>query len=251
MFNSEFEHTRFTNAHCGQMFSCVQEPPLPATTSDRSWHGRRVGNTREETTLCIKGMPGCFVADQPELAGSDTALCHVNGRRPDDEGHHLCDSSAAVQCLPVAVDTQPANQSGGTNDERAKCQRAVTNLFNVPHARHFFERYSLERFKLPPIDQAFDFFRETLASELHPELAEEVIKYWQAEVDKLLSRNVQEADLYYEVCGCSFLDPETQKYIKSTLFTALSESKPHECNAQPPVDEMPELVQAQHSLYPG
>ena len=182
MVNSEFEHTRFTNAHGGQMFSCVQEPPLPATLSDSLWHGRQVGNTREETTVCIKGMPGRFVA----------------------------------------------NQSGGTNDERAKCQRAVTNLFNVSHPRNSFERNSFERLKLPLIDHAFDTLREALASELHPELAEEVIKYWQAEADKLLSQNVQEADLYYEICGCSVLDPETQKYIKSTLVTVLSESSPRE-----------------------
>ena len=245
MFNSEFEHTRFRNAHCGQMFSCVQEPPLPATTSDRFWHGRQVGDTREETTICIKGMPGSFVADQPESAGSNKALCPVNDRRSDDvhQNHHLCDSSASVQHLPVAVDAQPTNQTSSTNDETVKCQKAVTNLFNVPHARNSFERSSFERLELPLIDKAFDSLRETLlASDLHPELAEEVIKYWQAEVDKLLSRNVKEADLYYETCGCSLLDPETQKYIKSTMFTVLSESKPREYNAQaqPPADETPD-----------
>ena len=226
MVNSEFEHTRFTHAHGGQMFSCVQEPPLPATLSDSLWHGRQVGNTREQTTVCIKGMPGRFVADQPESTGSGP----VNDPRPDDvhQNHQLSNSSASVQHLPVAVDAQPANQSGGTNDERAKCQRAVTNLFNVSHPRNSFERNSFERLKLPLIDHAFDSLREALASEVHPELAEEVIKYWQVEADKLLSRNVQEADLYYEICGCSLLDPETQKYIKSTLFTVLSESRPRE-----------------------
>ena len=71
-------HSRVLGALYTDMFSCVQEPPLIASPPEVDWCGRLLGHTREETTICIKGVPGDFVV-QPEHTDNEGALC-----QPDD-----------------------------------------------------------------------------------------------------------------------------------------------------------------------
>ena len=68
-------HASFINTHCLQMFSCAQEPPAPPSLCEAIWHNKTVDPTREETTVCIKGVPGNFFTGQPEAKDSDKALC--------------------------------------------------------------------------------------------------------------------------------------------------------------------------------
>lgn len=223
MFDSYRKHAICLNAQCGQMFSCVQEPPLPPTVIERFWHGRQVGTAREETTICIKGVPGKFIVDQPEYAGSDKALCLVNDQELFAAHHH--EPCSMPQRLPSEVTPPSTNQASGMDNETAKCQRAVTNLFDVLHYRDAMETSSFSKIPLPLSEEILDIMRDILAEEANPQFANEVIKYWQEETDKLLARDVKEADLFYDVCGCKRLDSETRKYIKCTVFTALSESQ--------------------------
>ena len=111
------------------------------------------------------------------------------------------------------------------DDETAKCQRAVTNLFDVFHFRDAMETSSNTGIPLPLSEEFLDISRDILAEESNPRFANEVIKYWREEAQKLLARNVKEADLFYDVCGCKRLDPKTGKYIKCTVFTVFSESQ--------------------------
>lgn len=241
MFDTYRRHAIFLNVQCGQMFSCVQEPPLPPTVIERFWHGRQVGAAREETTVCIKGMPGNFIVDQPEYAGSDKALCFVN----DQElfaAHHHHESCSTLQRLPTEVNPSSTNQASAMDNETAKCQRAVTNLFDVLHYRDAVETSSTSRISLPLSEEFFDIMRDILAEESNPRFADEVIKYWQEEAHKLLARDVKEADLFYDVCECKRLDSETRKYIKYTVFTVFSESQEKKLRGldQSPADETPD-----------
>ena len=216
MINTYRRHAIFQSVQCGQMFSCVQEPPLPPTVIERFWHGRQVGAAREETTVCVKGMPGNFVVDYP---GSDRALCVVNDQ--ERFAAHQHEPCSALQRLPPPS----TDQASGMDNETAKCQRAVTNLFDVVHCRDVMETSSNTRIPLPLSEEFLDLMRDVLAEESNPQFANEVIKYWREEAQKLLDRNVKEADLFYDVCGCKRLDSETGKYIKCTVFTVFSESQ--------------------------
>ena len=208
------------------MFSCVQEPPSPPSLWEALWHGKTVGSTREETTVCIKGVPGDFFAGQPEARDSDKALCLMDSVKVFDarQNHHPYRPCSTVQHLPVKADAFAANHSNTTNNETAKCQKAVTRLFSHPHRHDCVDITSLGRLDLPFKNSFLDDWWNIIASECHPDLAEEVIKYWQAEATKLLNSNVMEADIFYSLGGCNFLDPETKKYIKCTVFTSVSES---------------------------
>ena len=240
MFNTFRRHAIFQNVQCGQMFSCVQEPPWPPTVIERFWHGRQVGAAREETTICIKGMPGDFVVDQPQYADSDKALCLVNDQGLFAAHQHDHEPCSALQRLPT--NPPSTNQASGMDNETAKCQRAVTNLFDVPHYRDAMETSSSSRIPLPFSEEFLDFMRDILAEEANPGFANEVTKYWQEEAHKLLARDVKEADLFYDVCGCKRLDSETRKYIKCTVFTVLRESQEKQLPGldQSPVDETPD-----------
>lgn len=224
------------------MFSCVQEPPLAPSLWEALWHGKTVGPTREETTVCIKGVPGDFFADQPEAKDSDKALCLMDCVKVFDarQNHHPYVPCSTVQHPPT--DTFSANHANTTHSETAKCQQAVTNLFNRPHCHNCFDATSLGRLNLPLKNSFLDGWWNIIARECHPDLAEEVVKYWQAEATELLNSNVMEADLFYGLGRCNFLDPETQKYIKCTVFTSVSESgsgKLQRLN-HPPADETPD-----------
>ena len=223
MFDTYRRHAIFQSIQCGQMFSCVQEPPLPPTVIERFWHGRQVGAAREETTVCIKGMPGNFVVDYP---GSDKALCVINDQ----------ELFAAHQHEPCSTLPPSTDQASDMDNETAKCQRAVTNLYDVRHCRAAMETSSTTRIPLPLSDEFLDIMRDILAEESNPRFADEVIKYWQEEAHKLLARDVKKADLFYDVCGCKRLDAETGKYIKCTVFTVFSESQE---KALPGLDQAP------------
>ena len=169
-------HSRIINAQYTEMFSCVQEPPLVASPPEVDWCGRLLGHTREETTVCIKGVPGDFVVDQ----------------------------------------------SSGVHTETAKCQKAVTNLFDLDHVGNSCDNRS-NAHDLPLADTALDEWRIFLSRETHPSLAEEMIKYFQSEACKLVNRNAEAALISYKICKCKKVEPETQKYIKCTVFTGVTE----------------------------
>ena len=232
-------HASFINTHCLQMFSCVQEPPAPPSLWEAIWHDKTVGPTREETTVCIKGVPGNFFAGQPEAKGSDKALCLMDSFDAR-QNHHPYGPCSTVQHPPA--DAFSVNHSNTTNNETAKCQKAVTKLFTHPHCHNCLEITSLGRLNLPLKDSFLDGWWNLIASECHPDLAEEVIRYWQAEATELLNSNVKEADIFYSLGRCNFLDPETQKYIKCTVFTSVSESDLGELQRldHPPADETPD-----------
>lgn len=225
------------------MFSCVQEPPAPPSLWGALWHGKTVGPTREETTVCIRGVPGDFFAGQPEATGSDKALCLMDSVKVFDacQNHHPYGPCSTVQHPPVEADAFSANHSNTTNNETAKCQKAITKLFSHPHW-HGVDNTSLGGLNLPLKNSFLDGWRNLIASECHPDLAEEVIKYWQAEATKLLNSNVMEVDIFYCLGRCNFLDPETQKYIKFTVFTSVSESDLGRLQRldHPPADETPD-----------
>ena len=244
MYNMDFTHASFINTHRLQMFSCVQEPPAPPSLWEVLWHGKTVGPTREETTVCIKGVPGDFFASQPEAKDSDKALCLMDSVKLFDarQNHHPDGPCSTVQHPPVEDDAFSVNHSSTTNNETAKCQKAVTNLFNRPHCHSCVDNTSLGRLNLPLKDSFLDGWWNLIASECHPDLAEELIKYWQAETTKLLNSNVMEVDIFYGLGGCNFLDPETQKYIKCTVFTSVNESGLGKLQHldHPPADETPD-----------
>ena len=123
------------------------------------------------------------------------------------------------------IPPQSTDQACGMDNETAKCQRAVTNLFDVLHYRDSMETSSTSRIPLPLSEELLDILRHILVKESNPRFANEVIKYWQEEAHKLLARDVKRAALFYDVCGCKHLDSETQKYIKCTVFTVFSESQ--------------------------
>ena len=84
------------------MFSCVQEPPLIASPPEVDWCGRLLGHTREETTICIKGVPGDFVADQPEHTDNEEALCQPDDKKAFD-AHHLHERFRLLNTRPLRL----------------------------------------------------------------------------------------------------------------------------------------------------
>lgn len=224
------------------MFSCVQEPPSPPSLWEALWHGKTVGPTREETTVCIKGVPGDFFADQPEAKEGDKALCLMDNVNMFDarQNHPPCETCPTVQHPPA--DAFSTNHSNTTKNETAKCQKAVTNLFTHPHCHNCVDTTLLGKLNLPLKNSFLDGWRNIIASECHPDLAEEVIKYWQAEATELLNSNVMEVDLFYDLSRCNFLDSETQKYIKYTVFTSVTKSVQGKLQRpdHPPADETPD-----------
>ncbi len=225
MHSQFFQHTSI-DTNCVQMFSLVQDPPEPPTFWEKNWHGKKVGRTREETSTCIKGVPGNFVASQPVPAGSIKALCPPNPKvvRLDAPHNYLfCDPCYTPRYPPIVVKSSSANHSNTTNNETAKCQKAVTNLYDLPHWHKQTESFQAAELDLPLEDPFLDGWRGSIASLANPDFAEEVLNYWQTEANELLSRNVTAADFTLDLRLCGYLDPETNKYIKCTLFTSLRE----------------------------
>ena len=268
-------HSRIRNAQYTEMFSCVQEPPLIASPPEVDWCGRLLGHTREETTICIKGVPGDFVVDQPEHTDNEAALCKAfdahqlhepssTAQHPPVEAdtppanqsssvntetgkcqnfvvhqpeytdneealckafdaHHLHEPSSTAQHPPVEANTPSANQSSGVNTETGKCQRAVTNLFDCDHVVNFHSNLTTKH-RLPLADRDLDQWRSFLTSEAHANLAEEVIKHFQAEARELTTRDAKAIRISFKICRCKVVEPETQKYIKCTVFTGLTET---------------------------
>ena len=210
-------HSRIRNAQYTEMFSCVQEPPLIASPPEVDWCGRLLGHTREETTICIKGVPGDFVVDQPEHTDNEAALCKAF------DAHHLHEPSSTAQHPPVEANTPSANQSSGVNTETGKCQRAVTNLFDCDHVVNFHSNLTTKH-RLPLADRDLDQWRSFLTSEAHANLAEEVIKHFKAEARELTTRDAKAIRISFKICRCKVVEPETQKYIKCTVFTGLTET---------------------------
>ena len=203
-------HSHLKNDLYTEMFSCVQESPLLASPPVIDWCGRMLGHTREETTICIKGVPGDFVLDQPAHTDNE-------GAQPDDQravDAHREPSSTAQHPPPSA------SQSSDTHTETAKCQRAVTNLFECDHVVDSCESFSVIH-DLPLADADLDKWRRFLIGEVHPSVAEEMLKYFQAEAHKLVERNAEAAFIPYKICRCRVVEPETQKYIKCTVFTGM------------------------------
>ena len=215
-------HLDILNALHTEMFSCVQEPPLIASPPEVDWCGRLLGHTREETTICIKGVPGDFVADQPEHTDNEGALC-----RPDDASavgaHHLQEPSSTAQHPPVEADTPCASQSSDVHTETAKCQRAVTNLFERSHFVNSFHNCSI-KYALPLDDKILDEWRSNMIAAANPSLAEEMIKYLRAETQKLIDRNAEAALISCKICTCKLVEPETKKYVKCTVFAGVTET---------------------------
>lgn len=215
-------HSEILSPPHTEMFSCVQEPPLIASPPEVDWCGRLLGHTREETTICIKGVPEDFVADQPEHTDNEGAL-----RQPDDNGavaaHHPQGPSPTAQHPPVVADTPCASQATDVHTETAKCQRAVTNLFERRHFVNSFLDCSIT-YALPLDDKALDEWRSDMTKIANPSLAEETIKYLQAETQKLINRNAKAALISSKICMCKRVEPETQKYIKCTVFVGVTET---------------------------
>ena len=215
-------HSRTISALYTEMFSCVQEPPLIASPPEVDWCGRLLGHTREETSICIKGVPRDFVVDQPEHTDNEGALC-----QPDDnsavDAHHLQEPSSTTQQPLVEADAPCASQATDVHTETAKCQRAVTNLFECSHFVNSFHNCSVT-YALPLDDKILDEWRSNLSEAAHPSLAEEMIKYLQAETHKLINRNAEAALISCKICTCKVVEPETKKYIKCTVFAGVTET---------------------------
>ena len=212
-------HTERLDALHTEMFSCVQEPPLIASPPEVDWCGRLLGHTREETTICIKGVPKDFVADQPEHTDNAGAL-----RQPDDSSSvDPQEPSSTAQHPPVVADTPCASQATDVHTETAKCQRAVTNLFECPHFVNS-SLYCSVTYPLPLEDNALDQWRSDMNQLANPSLAEETIKYIQAETQKLSNRNAKAALVSSKICTCKRVDPDTKKYIKCTVFVGVTET---------------------------
>ncbi len=216
MFNN---HSQIRNPEYTDMFSCVQELPLMASPPEVDWCGRTLGHTREETTICIKGRPGDFIVDQPEHTDNEEALCQPDDKKAFD-AHHLHEPSSTAQHPPA--NTPSANQSSGVNAETAKCQRAVTNLFDRDHVVSTQRNFTTKHL-LPLADRDLGQWRKFLTDEANANLAEEVIKYFQAEARELITRDAKAIRISFKVCRCKVVEPETQKYIKCTVFTGLTE----------------------------
>lgn len=215
-------HSRIRNTQYTEMFSCVQEPPLIASPPEVDWCGRLLGHTREETTICIKGVPGDFVADQPEHTDNEEALCQPDDKKAFD-AHHLHERFRLLNTRPLGLTTPSANQSSGVHTETAKCQRAVTNLFDCDHVVNTYENFSTKH-HLPLTDGDLGKWRSFLTGEAHANVAEEVIKYFQAEAHELITRDAKAVRISYKICRCKVVEPETQKYVKCTVFTGLTET---------------------------
>ena len=233
------ELSTLTNNHA-QMFSLVQDPPESSTIWEKIWHGRNVGRTREETSTCIKGVPKDFVASQPVPADSNKPLCLPAPKVVVSGAHnHLSyDPCYTLRHPPIVFNDYFANHS-----ETAECQKAVTNLYNFPHNHSSSEEHQTEGLDLPLEEPLLYGWREIIARWGHPDLADEVINYWQTEANELLSRNVKKANLTIEHGSCGHLDPKTNKYIKYTLITSLSESCSRRYMSQQPhsyPDETPD-----------
>ena len=218
-------HSRVLGALYTDMFSCVQERPLIASPPEVDWCGRLLGHTREETTICIKGVPGDFVV-QPEHTDNEGALCQPDDKRAFD-AHRLHEPSSAAQHPAVEADTASANQSSDVHAETAKCQRAVTNLFDLDHVVNTYDNSS-NTYRLPLADAVLDEWRSVLSRETHPSVAEEMIKYLQAKTHELVNRNAEAASVSCKICRCKVVEPETKKYIKCTVFAGVTETNiPH------------------------
>lgn len=225
MYSNGLKHASFKIGP-GQMFSFVQDPPKTPTLWEQVWHGKKVGRTPEETSTCIRGVPGSFVANQPLHANSSKArslLDHkvVPGAAPLN---HLYASCSTFRYPPIVSDASFANHSDTTYNRTAKCQKAVTNLYDLPHHHASAEVASINDVSLPLEDWFIDSWREVITKYTHLAFADEVLDYWQAEANELFSRNVTEVDIYIDLSLCRHLDPETKKYIKCTVITSLSES---------------------------
>ena len=156
-----------------------------------------------------------FVVDQPEHTDNEAALCKAF------DAHHLHEPSSTHP--PVEANTPSANQSSGVNTETGKCQRAVTNLFDCDHVVNFHRNFTTKH-HLPLADRDLDQWRSFLTDEAHANLAEEVIKYFQAEALELITRDAKAVRISFKICRCKVVEPETRKYIKCTVFTGLTET---------------------------
>lgn len=208
-------HSQMKKAPYTEMFSCVQEPPLMASPPAVDWCGRLLGHTREETTICIKGVPGDFAVDQPEHTDNEGALYQPDNKRAVDTPHE-----PSATHPPAEADAPSVNQFSDVPADMAKCQRAVTNLFECDHVVDSCESFSVIH-DLPLADADLDKWRRFLIGEVHPSVAEEMLKYFQAEAHKLVERNAEAAFIPYKICRCRVVEPETQKYIKCTVFTGM------------------------------
>ena len=211
-------HSQMKKAPYTEMFSCVQEPPLMASPPAVDWCGRLLGHTREETTICIKGVPGDFAVDQPEHTDNEGALYQPDNKRAVDTPHE-----PSATHPPAEADAPSVNQFSDVPADMAKCQRAVTNLFECDHVVTSYENFSTKHV-LPLPEADLDKWRFFLGEVANPGVAEEMIKYFQAETRELVNRNVEAALFSYKICRCKVVEPETQKYIKCTVFIGVTES---------------------------
>ena len=215
-------HSDILNTLHTEMFSCVQEPPLISSPPDLDWCGRLLGHIREETTICIKGLPRDFVVDQPEHTDNKGARCQTDVKSAP-AAHHLRELSLAALHSPVDANTPCASQSSDVHTETAKCQRAVTNLFERGHFVSSFHNCSIT-YALPLDDRILDEWRSNMTLAASPILAEEMIKYLRAETQKLIDRNAEAALISCKICTCKLVEPETKKYIKCTVFAGVTET---------------------------
>ena len=132
-------------------------------------------------------------------------------------------SSAGAVCIRGLPDDAFANPPEALDHESVLSRKAVKNFFDTPHERHFSELYVSVQ-QLPLAEVFIEGWRGRLAEMTHPGMADEVVNYWQEQTSPLNAHNLKETGIFVDVCGCNRVEDETGKWIKGTIFTAVSPS---------------------------